>query len=84
MDENKMIGIAFYTSTSASLYEMLAEEASELSTAASKYARYLRDDQPLGKEWTPLMRGTRLNISCVGIIKMVWKILRKRKFTLMS
>lgn len=53
MDENKMIDIAFYTSTSASLYEMLAEEASELSTAASKYARYLRDDQPLSEEWTP-------------------------------
>lgn len=53
MDENKMIDIAFYTSTSASLYEMLAEEASELSTASSKYARYLRNDQPLGEEWTP-------------------------------
>lgn len=53
MNENKMIDTVLFTSTTASLYEMLAEEASELSTAASKYARYLRDDQPLGEEWTP-------------------------------
>lgn len=31
-----------YKSSEASLYEMLAEEAAELSAAASKYARYLR------------------------------------------
>lgn len=53
MDENKMINTVLFTSTTASLYEMLAEEASELSTAASKYARYLRGDQPLSEEWTP-------------------------------
>lgn len=53
MNENKMIDTVLFTSTTASLYEMLAEEASELSTAASKYARYLRGDQPLSEEWTP-------------------------------
>lgn len=53
MDESKMIDTVLFTSTTASLYEMLAEEASELSTAASKYARYLRDDQPLSEKWTP-------------------------------
>lgn len=34
-------------STEASLYEMLAEEAAELSSAASKYARFLRGEQPV-------------------------------------
>lgn len=34
-------------SSEASLYEMLAEEAAELSAAASKYARYLRGEQPV-------------------------------------
>lgn len=36
-----------YKSSEASLYEMLAEEAAELSSAASKYARYLRGEQPV-------------------------------------
>lgn len=36
-----------YRSTEASLYEMLAEEAAELSSAASKYARFLREEQPV-------------------------------------
>lgn len=35
------------SSTEASLYEMLAEEAAELSSAASKYARFLRKEQPV-------------------------------------
>lgn len=35
------------SSTEASLYEMLAEEAAELSSAASKYARFLRGEQPV-------------------------------------
>ena len=35
------------SSSEASLYEMLAEEAAELSAAASKYARYLRKEQPV-------------------------------------
>ena len=35
------------SSSEASLYEMLAEEAAELSAAASKYARYLRGEQPV-------------------------------------
>lgn len=64
MDENKMINTVLFTSTSASLYEMLAEEASELSTAASKYARYLRDDQPLGEEWTPAAGFAKKPILC--------------------
>lgn len=34
-------------SSEASLYEMLAEEAAELSAAASKYARFLRGEQPV-------------------------------------
>ena len=34
-------------SSEASLYEMLAEEAAELSSAASKYARFLRNEQPV-------------------------------------
>lgn len=34
-------------SSEASLYEMLAEEAAELSSAASKYARFLRKEQPV-------------------------------------
>ena len=34
-------------SSEASLYEMLAEEAAELSSAASKYARFLRGEQPV-------------------------------------
>lgn len=34
-------------SSEASLYEILAEEAAELSSAASKYARYLRGEQPV-------------------------------------
>lgn len=34
-------------SSEASLYEMLAEEAAELSAAASKYARFLRNEQPV-------------------------------------
>ena len=36
-----------YKSSEASLYEMLAEEAAELSAAASKYARFLRGEQPV-------------------------------------
>lgn len=36
-----------YKSSEASLYEMLAEEAAELSSAASKYARFLRGEQPV-------------------------------------
>ena len=35
------------SSSEASLYEMLAEEAAELSSAASKYARFLRKEQPV-------------------------------------
>ena len=35
------------SSSEASLYEMLAEEAAELSAAASKYARFLRGEQPV-------------------------------------
>ena len=35
------------SSSEASLYEMLAEEAAELSSAASKYARFLRGEQPV-------------------------------------
>lgn len=35
------------SSTEASLYEMLAEESAELSSAASKYARFLRKEQPV-------------------------------------
>lgn len=35
------------SSTEASLYEMLAEEAAELSASASKYARFLRGEQPV-------------------------------------
>ena len=34
-------------SSEESLYEMLAEEAAELSSAASKYARLLRGEQPV-------------------------------------
>lgn len=34
-------------SSEASLYEILAEEAAELSSAASKYARFLRGEQPV-------------------------------------
>lgn len=34
-------------SSEESLYEMLAEEAAELSSAASKYARFLRGEQPV-------------------------------------
>ena len=34
-------------SSEASLYEILAEEAAELSAAASKYARFLRGEQPV-------------------------------------
>lgn len=34
-------------SSEESLYEMLAEEAAELSAAASKYARFLRGEQPV-------------------------------------
>lgn len=34
-------------SSEASLYEMLAEEAAELSAAANKYARFLRGEQPV-------------------------------------
>lgn len=34
-------------SNEASLYEILAEEAAELSAAASKYARFLRGEQPV-------------------------------------
>lgn len=34
-------------SSEASLYEMLAEEAAELSAVASKYARFLRNEQPV-------------------------------------
>lgn len=51
MKEKKMIDIVLNLSSTASLYEMLAEEASELAQAASKYARYLRNDQPLSEEW---------------------------------
>ena len=36
-----------YQSSEASLYEALAEEAAELSAAASKYARFLRGEQPV-------------------------------------
>lgn len=54
MDKNKMIDTVLFASTTASLYEMLAEEASELSTAASKYARYLRDDQPVSEKLDPV------------------------------
>lgn len=39
-------------SSEASLYEMLAEEAAELSSAASKYARFLRGEQPVKEELT--------------------------------
>jgi hypothetical protein len=35
------------SSSEASLYEMLAEEAAELSASASKYARFLRGEQPV-------------------------------------
>ena len=34
-------------SSEASLYEILAEEAAELSAAANKYARFLRGEQPV-------------------------------------
>lgn len=34
-------------SSEASLYEMLAEEAAELSAVASKYVRILRGEQPV-------------------------------------
>lgn len=34
-------------SSEESLYEILAEEAAELSAAASKYARFLRGEQPV-------------------------------------
>ena len=36
-----------YKSSEASLYEILAEEAAELSAAANKYARFLRKEQPV-------------------------------------
>lgn len=36
-----------YKSSEASLYKILAEEAAELSAAASKYARFLRGEQPV-------------------------------------
>ena len=35
------------SSSEASLYEILSEEAAELSAAASKYARFLRKEQPV-------------------------------------
>lgn len=41
-----------YKSSEASLYEMLAEEAAELSAAASKYARFLREEQPVKEGYT--------------------------------
>lgn len=41
-----------YKSSEASLYEILAEEAAELSAAASKYARYLRGEQPVKEGYT--------------------------------
>lgn len=40
------------SSSEASLYEILAEEAAELSAAASKYARFLRGEQPVKEGYT--------------------------------
>lgn len=38
-------------STGASLYEQVAEEATELAHAAQKIARYLRGEQPLAEDF---------------------------------
>lgn len=38
-------------STGASLYEQVAEEATELAHAAQKIARYLRGEQPMAKDF---------------------------------
>lgn len=38
-------------STGASLYEQVAEEATELARAAQKIARYLRGEQPVAEDF---------------------------------
>ena len=40
-----------YNCEQASLFEMVAEECSELSHVSSKIARYLRKDQPVNEDF---------------------------------
>lgn len=44
-----------YNCEQASLFEMVAEECSELSHVSSKIARYLRKDQPISEDFNIML-----------------------------